>query len=109
MAPLHASFKRVLQRASSLLRSRRAAWRFSVLMGTLCRLGGCLLAALLLCSTALTGPIINSVNTDLARYTPGSNATIYVNLANWTGASASGYVGVNLSHLEPVINFMRAT
>ena len=99
MASILASFKRVKQCTSSLLCSRRAAWQSSVSMGVLCRLGGCLLAALLLCSTALAGPIINSVNTDLARYTPGSNATIYVNLANWTGASASGYVGINLSHL----------
>lgn len=58
-----------------------------------------LAAALLLARHSLAQSLIQDANTDLSHYSPGSTATIYVDLNNTTGAFQSGNVSVNITHL----------
>ncbi len=63
-----------------------------------------LLVAGALCAVqpAFCGILISSANTDQARYSPGSLATIYVNLTNTSGSFQNGNVAVTLTHLGSV-------
>ncbi len=49
------------------------------------------------------GTLIKLVNTDKAMYSPGSTATIYVDLQNNTGSTFSGSVALNITHLGNVV------
>jgi dextranase len=52
--------------------------------------------------------VIAGVTTDLSRYTPGTTATITVSLANGTGQSSSGSIGINITHLGTLVESLPA-
>lgn len=58
-----------------------------------------ILGALLISKSSLAQSLIQDVNTDLSHYSPGSTATIYVDLNNTTGSYQSGNVAINITHL----------
>ena len=64
--------------------------------------------ALLISSSSFAQTLIENVNTDLSHYSPGSTATIYVDLNNTTGSSQTGSLAINITHLGSVVSSLNS-